>query len=212
MDTGQPIPGAQLIVLSEHVDYWNHDGWKDPYSSASITQRQEEYVRALRLESPATPQVVVDGAVNLPLHDPQQVKQTLVQAAAAPMISVRITSAGVDAQNPALVRARIEVDGNSAPHDAEIYAVVALSHAESDVLRGENGGRHLVHTAVVQQLTKCGKLEKGKSFSREIDLKLTPATDPGNIRLIVFAQEPGPGKVLGAAMRKLSLGQFFNRD
>ena len=200
IDAVQPVPGARLIVLSEHVDYWNHDGWKDPYSSASITERQEDYVRALRLESPATPQVVVDGTVNLPLNDAQRIKQTLQQAATTPMVPVRIVSATVDPGNSAVLRARIEVDGTSAPHNADIFGAVALGHAESQVLHGENGGKHLAHTAVLQSLTRIGKLEKGKNFSREIEIKLKPGTDPENVRLIVFAQESGPGKVLGVAM------------
>ena len=202
MDAAQPLPGAELIVLSEHVDYWNHDGWKDPYSSSLVTQRQSDYVRAPGLQTPYTPQVIVDGATDLHLTDDQQMEQTFQKAAASQKVPVRITSVTLDPANPTALRAHVEVDGDSAGENADIYDAVALSHAESQVLRGENGGKHLTHVAVVQELTKIGKMQKGKTFNRDIEIKLKPGTDPKNIRLVVFAQKSGPGKVLGAALQE----------
>ena len=52
-----------------------------------------------------------------------------------------------------------------------------------------------------RSFAKIGKIEKGKTFSRAIELKLKPGTDPKNTRLIIFVQEAGPGKVLGAALQ-----------
>jgi hypothetical protein len=202
MDTSQPVPGVQLIVLSEHVDYWDHDGWKDPNSSAALTERQAAYVRALGLKTAYTPQIIVDGTSEMRANDRQQVNQVLHEATTAPKVPVRIGEVSVESGNPGVLRARIEVDGNSDKHNADVYVAIVLDRVESQVLHGENGGRHLTHVAVVQQLTRVGKLKKGQTFSETAQLKLKPGTDPKNVRIVAFVQESGPGRILGAALRK----------
>jgi hypothetical protein len=202
MDTSQPIAGAQLIVLSEHVDYWDHDGWKDPNSSAALSERQTTYCRALGLSSRYTPQFIVDGNIEMHADNPQQANQVLHDANVAPEVPVHIGEVSVDAGNPSVLRALIQADGNSSEHNAEVWVVVALNRVESQVLHGENGGRRLTHVAVVQQLTKIGKLQKGKSFEQTVRLKLKPGTDPKDVRIVAMVQEPGSGKLLGAALRK----------
>ncbi|MFZ1918266.1 MAG: DUF1223 domain-containing protein [Terriglobales bacterium] len=199
MDTMQLTQGAQLIVLSEHVDYWDHDGWKDPNSSAALTERQSSYEAVLGEKTAFTPQFVVDGSNELRQGGPQRMEDTIKKAAAIPKIPIRIDGTNVDAGN---LRVHIGTDVNSDKHNADVFVAIALDRVESQVLRGENTGRHLVHVAVVQQITKVGKLPKGKTFDQQVQLKLKSGEDSKNLRIVAFIQEPGPGKVLGAALWK----------
>ena len=204
LDASQPIPGAQLIVLSEHVDYWDHDGWKDPFSSSAFTDRQSAYARVLGINSPYTPQLIVDGKTELQLSESRQISQILQNAAKAPQVTVSIGVIKVEGNSPAILRAHIDADGTASTHSSDLYAAVALDHAESQVLHGENGGRHLTHTAVVLQLIKLGKVDRGKTFTTDLNAKLKPGADTQNLRLIVFAQEPDLGSVLGAALQQVT--------
>jgi hypothetical protein len=203
LDDDQPIAGAQLIVLSEHVTYWDHDGWKDPNSSPVLTDRQSSYESVLGEKESFTPQIIVDGTHQIRLgNSAQQIQDVLTKAKNDPKVPVRIGEISLEPGDPAVLRARVETDANSSKHNADVYVAVALDHVESQVLRGENGGRHLIHVAVVQQLAKVGKVPKGKTFSRDVQLKLASGTDPKNLRVIAFVQDSGPGELIAAAMRK----------
>ena len=204
LDSAQPLPGAELIVLSEHVDYWDHDGWKDPNSSPEITQRQIAYVKELHLKEPYTPQIIVDGTSELRANDQQQVNVVLQHAVGQSTVPICIDDAKIDPKNPAVVRLRIDADGNNQKESADVYVAVALNRFSSQVSRGENSGHELTSVAVVQELNEIGTLHKGKDFDKTISLKLKPGTDPNNVRIVAFLQQPGPSRVVGAAMQKLS--------
>lgn len=201
LDNRQPIPGAQIIALSEHVDYYDHEGWKDPYDSERSTNRQNAYGRVQGSLEPYTPQMLVDGRYDIWTKTPQQMEALLVRAAAAPKIPMHILSASLD-RNTGALQAQIDVDGTQLKHNADIYAAVALDHAQSNILRGENTGQILTHVAVAEVLKMVGKLKKGTKVHTQIALKIDPGIASKNLRLIIFAQESGMGKVVGAAMQK----------
>jgi hypothetical protein len=201
LDSLQPVPGAQTIVLSEHVDYWNHDGWKDPYSSSSFTARQNAYEEHLRVNSAYTPQIVVDGAAQVNGSDGQATVHAIEAAKSDPRVSVRIGSFSM--AGPRTVRVHLRVDAlpeSLGVRKADIFVAVALDHAESHVLKGENKGRDIKHVAVVLALNKVGTLEKRDGFERDVDVKLPNAPDQSNLRLIAFVQKPDFGQVLGASL------------
>jgi hypothetical protein len=201
LDALQPIPGAQLIVLSEHMNYWN-DSWPDPFASTKLTARQADYVRALNRSSPYTPQVIVDGTMEVRLSDRAAMEHIFRAAAASPKIPVSLTSIRVEPGSPAHLSGEIEVDGSAEEHRAAVYLATAIDHIETKVLRGENRGKTLAHVAVVEYFSKVGDLKPGQNFNQTFRVPLERELASTDTRLIVFVQETGNGKVVGAAVQR----------
>jgi len=202
---GQPIQGAEMIVLSEHVDYWNHIGWKDPYSASFYSERQSAYARRFGLDNVYTPQMVVDGTSEFVGSNSGLADKAFRKALGVPKLPVHLSSISADASNT--LHAHLETGALVASfgsREADVYVAVALNRAESQVSAGENSGHRLAHVSVIRSLTKIGALKQGQVLAQDVQLKLEPGSDFHNLRLIAFVQEPRQGRVLGAASMLVS--------
>ena len=202
LDT-QPISGVQLIVLSEHVDYWNHIGWKDPYSSQFFSQRQNTYAQRMGGGSVYTPQMIVDGTTEFVGSDRGQAQKAIEKSRAEEKLPVSLSNTSL---TTGALHARVEIGAlpeSLHARSADVYVAIALNHAESQVLRGENEGRRLQHVAIAKNVTKIGSVSKTKAFAQDANIKLEGNDDPANLRVIVFAQDPNSGKVLGTVLQQI---------
>jgi hypothetical protein len=201
LDAQQPVAGAEVIVLEQHVDYWNHLGWADPFSSPEFTRRQQEYADSFGNGSVYTPQMIVDGKVEFVGSRERQARQAIADAASQPKTSVRFT-AETNANSGKLVFTAYVPKLAAARSDdsAEVYLAITESRLHSEVTRGENAGRALDHAGVVRLLKRLGVAEaKGDpSFSRTETVTVAPAWKRENLRAVLFLQEKRSRHVLGA--------------
>jgi hypothetical protein len=198
LDREQPVNGADLIVLSEHVDYWNHDGWVDPYSSPELTKRQEQYASLLHSEV-YTPQVVIDGTKQVVGSDRSAIEHAVQACLRMPEVPVAV-SVKRDAGQIALHLQVAAVGGN---RPATVYLVLALDQAGSHVLRGENAGRDLQHVAVVRSMVKVGTVSGASGLQKDIRAALPPLLQTGDLRVVVFVQDAASKDILGVGQDRL---------
>lgn len=187
LDRSQPLPGIQIMVLSEHVDYWNHIGWRDPFSSPAFSRRQERYAGRFHLDSVYTPQVVVDGKSQMVGSDKRSIRQAILNAAKDQKLVIQIQKLPANVQ--------VNVDATDVKDAVVMLASADSSTAVSKVIRGENSGRVLRHVAVVRSLEKIGALTKGRPFAATVPV----VEGAGDQRWIAFVQEREQGRILGVA-------------
>jgi hypothetical protein len=176
-----------VYALAFHVDYWDHLGWRDRFSSPAFTQRQDTYARSFGLASLYTPQMVVNGerqfvgsdetAARAAIHD------GLARTDAVP-ITLNARSAGAEVVVDCIVPA--------APAGAELEIAWVDERATSSPDRGENGGRTLHHVHVVRDLRRVALDTRHRGGAT-----LHPP-DPGSGRVIAWLEAADGGRVLGA--------------
>jgi hypothetical protein len=196
LDRSQPVAGARIIVLSEHVDYWNRLGWTDPFSSALFTQRQQDYVTQFHLDGAYTPQLVVDGQKDVVGSDERAARAAILETEMQGKTSINLKAqrSGADA--------KIEIEVAAASRGTNIYVALAEDHAQSQVTRGENSGYTLRHVAVVRTLLLAGRTDAQGAFAKDLTLPLKEGNS-GTWRVVAFLQDSVSKHVLGAAETRL---------
>jgi hypothetical protein len=191
LDSRQPVPGAEVVALGEHVDYWNQLGWKDRFSSAAYTRRQNNYASRFHLESVYTPQMVINGRAELVGNDGSRAASAISEAArhraGTPSIAV----------SPASTNVEVNIS-DAGRRPLNVFLAITESDLSTQVDGGENHGRLLRHTAVVRDLRKLGKTSAGQFVSRP-QLSLDPQWNRDKLRAVVFLQDDDSLEIVGAA-------------
>jgi hypothetical protein len=196
----QPIDGVEVMAISEHVDYWNRLGWRDPFSSAQFSERQSEYARALGLTQIYTPQVVVAGHLDAVGNDAAAVRNALIKAAQDPRATLAVSATRLEG-GKAAVRVVVSATPVQAA-SATLDVVVALVEdgLVTDVPRGENARKRLRHDAVARVLGPIGSLRPHATsgqFDRQIGLADAGASR--QLRVVAFLQDRKTRAVVGVA-------------
>jgi hypothetical protein len=192
----QPVAPANIIVLEEHVDCWDQLGWHDRFSSHQFTERQASYAQHFHLDESYTPQMVVDGVDQFVGNDRTRALRAITRAAHTPKFALTLTIPLLDGNR---INAAIAAPPGSSLPKADLYAVLVESAASTNVLHGENGGRTLHHVSVVRAMQRIGSLSELSHDLLSVHFDLPAKANPANLRIVVFAQQPGQGAVLGVA-------------
>lgn len=181
-------PG-EVYVLSFHVDYWNYLGWKDEFSEAAYSERQQQYGSAFNLSSIYTPQVVINGRKEFVGSDKNRLNEAVKNEIKITKNLPLIINAESSDNKTATVN--YSVENNST---AVLNIALVQLNAESDIKRGENKGLKLKHVNIVRGFKTIALNKKSGS----VDLGFPKGLDKNSCIIIAYLQDKNNFQISGA--------------
>jgi len=161
-ETQKKYIDKNVLIVGYHVDYWNKLGWKDIFSEASFTQRQEYYSTIFHLNSIYTPQVVVNGKTEFVGSNKEKLISNIEeQLNEKPTVSIKLnaiqtTEGKIDVQYSA--------EGTDAKKEQAILVLIQKM-ATNEIKKGENKGRTLHHINIVRNIFYLPLKERTTNFT-----------------------------------------------
>lgn len=206
LEQTQPIPGAQVVAIEEHVDYWNQLGWTDPFSSPQYRARQNDYARAFKANDIFTPQMVVNGQSAFVGSDLNRAYREIGTAAQVASTLVDL-GVNVNPRDPDLLDLAVQVTKAKTAkwRDSNVYLAVTEHGLTTFVQNGENTGRNLRHSSVARSFGVIGRVNaQGANGGQLVStLRLPHDWKRENLRAVVFVQERDTLRITGASVLDL---------
>jgi hypothetical protein len=179
-----------IYILSYHVDYWNNLGWKDKFSSVQNSKRQQQYAQILHSQV-YTPQLIVNGKKEFVGSDQNAVENSIQTA----LLNANNTKVGLSAK---VSEKEISVNFKTAESNSQnkLFITLVEKKSSTNVQRGENEGRHLVHWQIVHQQNQISLKNSTEGIT---SFKLPENFNANDWEIIGIIQNVKTGEILGSA-------------
>ena len=179
----------QLYLLEFHVDYWDRNGWKDPYSNIAFSNRQQKYADFFSKSGSLvyTPQAIVNGKSGINGSNEASLKSLInTELQQKDNKDISLTVNDINKNN-------ITISYN-APLDAKEVLNIALVQTDitTNVKGGENEGKKLQHMNVVRSFQTL------KDKSGSLNLTLPDNLPAKDFQIIAYMQNTSDFRVSGA--------------
>jgi len=202
-----PKRTGEVIPLAFHVDYWDYIGWKDPFASATWSNRQRSYASAMHSTRIYTPQLVVNGTDHLVGSNRSGVDDAIAEARCKPALGTLAVTVEPVPEQPDKLRAVIAfAPAPDAPEGSwALMAALYENGVDTRVGRGENGGRKLHNDHIVRALTRaCTVKDARKAQTCQALFDVDAAWKPDHLGVAAFAAHPETLQVRAAGVARPS--------
>jgi hypothetical protein len=178
---------TDVLPLALHVDYWDYIGWQDTFGNPAHSERQRAYAHHAGARMVYTPQMIVGGMEHLVGVKPEAMEEAIRAEAAMPhLVSLKLERSGDNVAISAQPLGQL-------PEDTMVQLVRVRPTATVEIGRGENAGRTFTYSHIVTDWTQLGDWDGHEPFRQTV-------AAPGADDVVVIVQEPGPGRILAAAV------------